>query len=298
MPNKISPQLTPQKDFSLEELDIYKCYKGSQYLSVKYASYFQVYEELLSKYRGKKITFVEIGVLNGGSLFMWRNYFGPEARIIGIDLNPVAKKWEKDGFEIYIGSQSDAKFWDDFFLNVGNVDIILDDGGHTNEQQIITAHKAIPHVKDGGMLIVEDVHTSYFRYFGNPSRFSFVSYAKTLVDGINSRFPSVRASENFLNKIVYSLGFYESIVCFHVDRKKCFLNSSTSNEGVSFNAQDFRHCESGPDLWISNMRNSFSKRFAIFEKNAFFQNVSRRFFDVLLILAAKSRSFKLRKYFS
>jgi hypothetical protein len=296
-------EITPPKSFSesaskLQELDIYRCYKNSKYLSIKYSSYFQVYEELLSKYRGKKIVFVEIGVFNGGSLFMWRDYFGPEARIIGIDFNPEAKKWAKDGFEIHIGNQADAGFWDDFFSTVGDVDIILDDGGHTNEQQIITAHKSIPHVKDGGVLIVEAAHTSYFKYFGNPSRFSFMSYAKKLVDSINSRFPSVSASMNPLKEVVYSLGFYESIVCFHVDRKKCFASASTSNGGVSSNAQDFRFRESGPDLWISNMRNSFSERFAFLEKNSFFQNLSRKFFDSLLILSAKFRSHKLKKYFS
>ena len=55
---------------------------------------------IFSKYRNKEITFIEIGVLNGGSLFMWRDYFGPHARIIGIDLNPEIKVG-KDGFEIY-----------------------------------------------------------------------------------------------------------------------------------------------------------------------------------------------------
>jgi len=79
----------------LENIEIYKHYKNSKYLSIKHSSYFQVYEELLSKYRNKKFTFVEIGVFNGGSLFMWRSYFGPEARIIGIDFNPEAKKMEK-----------------------------------------------------------------------------------------------------------------------------------------------------------------------------------------------------------
>ncbi len=43
--------------------------------------------------------------------FMWRNFFGSKARIIGIDMNPNAKKWEKHGFEIFIGSQSDKNFW-------------------------------------------------------------------------------------------------------------------------------------------------------------------------------------------
>jgi hypothetical protein len=117
----------PSSESRLSALDIYRCYKSSKYESIKHSSYFQVYEELLSRYKNKKITFVEIGVLNGGSLFMWRNYFGSEARIIGVEFNPAAKKWEDDGFEIHIGSQSDTEFWDNFFASVGDVDVILDD---------------------------------------------------------------------------------------------------------------------------------------------------------------------------
>ena len=49
-----------------------------------------------SKFKDKNITFVEIGVYNGGSLKIWKNYFGPKSRIIGIDINPDCKKFEDD----------------------------------------------------------------------------------------------------------------------------------------------------------------------------------------------------------
>ena len=80
--------------------NIESLFKKSPYKCLKYSSFFASYEHLFSKYVGGENNFVEIGVLNGGSLFMWRDYFGPQARIIGVDLNPEAKKWEKDGFEI------------------------------------------------------------------------------------------------------------------------------------------------------------------------------------------------------
>jgi hypothetical protein len=233
-----------QSDPRLEALDIYQSYKKSPYLSIKHSAYFQVYEELLSKYRGKNITFVEVGVLNGGSLFMWRDYFGPKARIIGLDFNPLAKRWEKDGFEIHIGSQSDSIFWADFYNSVGMIDVLLDDGGHTNEQQIMTTYQSIPFIKDEGVLIVEDVHASYFRDFGNPSPYSFINYAKLFIDGVNSRFPGVDIKKNLFKEAVYSVSFYDSIVSFSVDRKKCFTSSWTSNNGLSMEAEDYRHHDS------------------------------------------------------
>ena len=99
---------------SIEITKSYRAYKKSPYKSIKHSSYFPVYDHLFCPYIGKEITFVEIGILGGGSLFMWREFFGENARIIGIDLNPEAKRWEKEGFEIYIGSQSDPHFWEHF----------------------------------------------------------------------------------------------------------------------------------------------------------------------------------------
>jgi hypothetical protein len=242
----------------LDAFHIYQSYQRSPYLSVKHSAYFQVYEELLSRFRGKPITFVEIGVLNGGSLFMWRDFFGPQARIIGVDLNPLAKRWEQDGFEIFIGSQSSPQFWDEFYDTVGMVDVLLDDGGHTNEQQIVTTHHSLPFIRDNGLLIVEDVHASYQAGFGNPSHYSFINYAKLFIDGINARFPGVEVKEKMFRDLVYSVHFYDSIVSFSVDRKKCYENSPISNKGQTLDAEDFCH----HDNFASNLNQYLSAMFA------------------------------------
>ena len=65
--------------------------KESNNYSTRWIKYFEVYDQIFEKFRDKKITFVEVGVLNGGSLEMWKKYFHPESRIIGIDLNPECK---------------------------------------------------------------------------------------------------------------------------------------------------------------------------------------------------------------
>jgi hypothetical protein len=287
---------TAETESRMQQLEIYKCYMDSKYLSLKVSSYFRTYDELLRKYQGRDIVFVEIGVLNGGSLFMWRNYLGPGAKVIGVDLNPAAKRWEAEGFEIHIGNQADPHFWDEFFATVGDVDIILDDGGHTNQQQIVTAHKSIPHIKDGGMLIVEDTHTSYFSAFGNPSKYSFMNYAKTLVDSINSRFPGVRASANDLNKSVVSISFYESIVCLKVDRTECFVSSVIFNQGISSNARDFREHDSHL-MYISRFRSLLGKPFRSLRHLPFLTRLSSKVFGILTSLSSRLASRKLKKYF-
>ena len=156
-----------------------KLFIKSKYYSRKYQKYFRIYDELFFNYKNKKITFIEIGVANGGSLVMWKKYFGKNSRIIGVDLNPRCKIFKKKGFEIFIGDSSNKEFMNSVFKKVGKVDIILDDGGHTNSQQINAVANCIPHINSGGLLVTEDTHASYMKKFGNPSKHSFINFSKT-----------------------------------------------------------------------------------------------------------------------
>lgn len=268
-------------------------YDHTEYLSIKHDSYFSVYEKLLEKYIGKPIVFVEVGIFNGGSLFMWREYFGPSARIIGIDLNPVAKDWEKFGFEIHIGDQSDSGFWDSFYKEVGPIDVLIDDGGHTNLQQIVTSHYAIQNIKDGGTLIVEDTHTSYFREFGNPFKYSFINFAMHVVTSMNSRSHALRRVGNYWNK-VHSISFFESIVAFHICRKSCIISLPVSNKGKTKNVDDFRYHGSIQSLIyrlikkidsMEGLRNTFSARLFVYTLNG------------IQFLLARLDYIQYRKYF-
>ena len=56
----------------------------------KWHHYFEVYERHLARLRSANPTVLEIGVQQGGSMEMWRQYFGGSARIFGIDIDPAA----------------------------------------------------------------------------------------------------------------------------------------------------------------------------------------------------------------
>ena len=274
----------------MKNTDTYNSYLKSPYKSIKHSTYFDSYDHFFSRYRNKNITFVEIGVLGGGSLFMWRNYFGPKAKIIGIDLNPDAKKWEEHGFQIYIGSQSDLKFWKYFSRKVGLIDVVLDDGGHTYEQQIITTECLLPSINDGGMILVEDTHTSYMEGFG-PKQKSFISYTKMLIDKLNMRFGgfSDYPSENR----IWSIEIVESMVAFKVNKKASSLKSEpTDNGGIDDLAQDFRYGDN-PKI---EMIYKIQKLFIFLKYIPIFKAVAKGLKRFLIKYLA-NRQFKANRYF-
>jgi hypothetical protein len=169
---------------------------------------------------------------------MWREFLGPQARIIGIDLNPLCRELEKDGFEIFIGDQSKPEFWSDFFAKVGDVDVLIDDGGHTNLHQLATLRASLEHVRDGGLVLVEDVHASYMGQFGNPHRFSFINRCKQAIDEINARCPEAGIEQTVFSKTVHSIAFYESIVAFQINRLLCVTSESLDNGGAPIVRED------------------------------------------------------------
>lgn len=165
----------------------------------KWSNYFEFYERYFSKFRGKPVRMMEIGVAKGGSMKMWRHYFGEDAIIIGVDINPECRQFESGNTHIEIGSQEDPVFLKSLKKKYPPFDIILDDGGHTMKQQIVSFEHLYDHVKDGGIYMVEDCCTSYWPAFGgglkNPC--SFIEYAKDLVDKVNAFFYSACTGEKF-----------------------------------------------------------------------------------------------------
>jgi hypothetical protein len=122
----------------------------------KWRHYFEIYHRHFQKFVGREVHVVEIGVFSGGSLGMWKHYFGPECHIYGVDLNSACRAYEDDQTRIFIGDQEDPAFWDEFVSQVPTVDVVIDDGGHRPEQQIATLEALLPHIRAGGVYLCED----------------------------------------------------------------------------------------------------------------------------------------------
>ena len=181
----------------------------------KFNHYFDVYEKHFNRYKNKKITIVEIGVFQGGSLQMWRDYFGPDAIIWGIDIDPACKTLEDHNNHILIGSQEDPKFLASIIEKIGPIDILIDDGGHTQNQQIVSFELLFKHIKEDGVYLCEDVHTSYMNVYGGGHlrKGTFMEYTKLLIDKLNayhSEESSLIVDE--FTKTANSMHFYDSIV--------------------------------------------------------------------------------------
>jgi SAM-dependent methyltransferase len=123
----------------------------------KWRHYFDIYERHLKKFVGGEVHVAEVGVYSGGSLKMWREFFGEGCRVYGIDIEESARAYEDDVTQIFIGDQSDRSFWSRFRAAVPRVDILIDDGGHLAEQQIPTLEEMLPHLRPGGVYVCEDV---------------------------------------------------------------------------------------------------------------------------------------------
>lgn len=132
----------------------------------KFVHYFEIYEQYFSRFRGKEVHVLEIGVYSGGSLEMWSQYFGPRCSVYGVDVEPRCKAYEEGSVRVFTGDQSDRTFWRDFKKKVPVLDIVIDDGGHASEQQIVTLEELLPHLRPGGIYLCEDI-TRPFNLFSS-----------------------------------------------------------------------------------------------------------------------------------
>jgi len=186
----------------------------------KWSHYFDIYEKHFSKFRNSKesITVIEIGVLYGGSLQMWQKYFGEKATIVGIDIYKECKKYEKDNIKIRIGSQSDKSFLKEIVTEFPKIDLVIDDGSHRVFHQLVSFKYLFPYLRDGGVYLIEDTHSSYWVSFGGglKRRGSMIEFSISIIDSLHARYSEQRAfKQDYYTENVAGIHFYDSIICFN-----------------------------------------------------------------------------------
>lgn len=118
----------------------------------KWSTYFPAYEHYFSPYVGTPVRVLEIGVSHGGSLQMWKSYFGSRAEIVGVDIDPRCKDYQEDRIFIEIADQAQLP-------QLGDFDIVIDDGSHRIADQEASFTALWP--KTRGVYLIEDIHGEY-----------------------------------------------------------------------------------------------------------------------------------------
>jgi len=147
-----------------------------------YTSRYSLY---LEAFRDIEFNLLEIGVYTGASVKMWKEFF-PKANIVAIDIDEKCNQYKEERIDIHIGDQTDVVFLEEVVDRYKHFEVILDDGGHSWRQQIVSFETLFPKLTSGGLYFIEDMHTSY----RTPSvwadyEITGVEYFKKLVDEVN-----------------------------------------------------------------------------------------------------------------
>ncbi len=195
-------------------------------------NYTEIYAQHFAALRHQPMKFLEIGICAGASVKLWESYF-PNATLHFIDNNNSSIQYFSSRAQYHFLDQENAPALIAFANQAGgNFDIIIDDGGHTMRQQIVSFETLFPYLKSGGLYIIEDLHTSYWKQWGGHGTFSnpaagpgtTVEFLKKLVEDVNypgaaeggywewARTPPfMRVKLNNYQQDIYSIQFYKSL---------------------------------------------------------------------------------------
>ena len=146
-----------------------------------------------------------------------RSYLGPQAELIGIDIGEESAAVCADRFEVLIGDQTDTDFLARVAAERGPFDVVIDDGGHSMRQQITAIEHLFASVREGGIYIVEDTHTSHWEPYHDADQ-TFMEWVKDRVDDINAYHVAREADLSQWTTQVAAIHVFDSIVAF--DRRR------------------------------------------------------------------------------
>jgi hypothetical protein len=199
----------------------------------KWIHYFPIYTRHLTPYAGRPVSVLEIGVYRGGSMRMWSRFFGPDARLVGVDIDPVALISAGDRYTVVLADQADPDAMRNLAQKHGPFDVIIDDGGHSMVQQITSIETLFPMLNEGGVYLVEDCHTSYWEQYdgGRGREGTFMEWVKTRLDDLNG-YHQKDGVEPVWTRQVDGIHVYDSVVV--LDKKTRFAPFAEQTGGAEF----------------------------------------------------------------
>ena len=118
------------------------------------------YERFFDPLRNQPVTLLEVGVYQGGSIRTWEEYFA-SGRIVGIDIDPATRRFASSRITIEMADQSNIQDLVGIGVRFGPFDVVIDDGSHLWDHQILTLQYMYPFLRPGGYYVLEDIDTSY-----------------------------------------------------------------------------------------------------------------------------------------
>ena len=199
----------------------------------KWIHYFPIYTRHLTPYARRPVSVLEIGVYRGGSMRMWSRFFGPDARLVGVDIDPVALVSAGDRYTVVLADQADPEAMRNLAQKHGPFDVIIDDGGHSMVQQITSIETLFPMLNEGGVYLVEDCHTSYWEQYdgGRGREGTFMEWVKTRLDDLNG-YHQKDGVEPVWTRQVDGIHVYDSVVV--LDKKTRFAPFAEQTGGAEF----------------------------------------------------------------
>jgi len=220
--------------------------------------YSRYFAPVLEPLRDQNIRFVEIGVETGASMAAWLKYFSNPEHIYGIgyDTGDGLNNWQEEGVSkcsgpsisshitscsLFKGDQGNQDFLS-FFKETtgGNFHVVIDDGSHLPSHQLISFESLWPSVVTGGLYIVEDVETSYWKKeaelygYKYDNQKSFVEHMKLVADVINREYAGNSPLPVLYNDISYiQFGQNVIIVRKHTEEETKFIGRTYRFSGNS-----------------------------------------------------------------
>ncbi len=188
--------------------------ENKEYAVHKWHHYIPLYDKYFSRFRGRPIRFLEIGVSEGGSLQMWRRFLGEDAIIFGIDINPQCAHFDGDAAQVRIGSQDDPEFLNSVVEEMGGIDVVLDDGSHHMPHLRASLRTLFPRLNTGGVYFVEDLHTAFWPNYsgGMDADANFFNLVRDIMDDMHTWYHDQGVGRPGIGDAVSGLHVYDSVV--------------------------------------------------------------------------------------